>query len=215
MKMPDMSMFEDDESSYWNEPDAVLTNIVAAYVNVMDMPIGITLFVKGMVISGTLVSEREYLKRLTATFTDMAKQVIQPKTKKEREVVEDMFNFQELEEGWYPDDDGRLNGDEEDVPDELATSAQVFDNDVDADEDDDRFDFDLDVEEMPPTIRHLHLTDVSIVTPQPTIAFGQGPMPYLRMRLTMVDGWILGHSAPYDNFEPYDDDDESDKTILH
>ena len=211
MKMPDMRMFEDDESSYWNEPDTVLTNIVAAFVNVMDMPIGITLFVKGMVISGTLVSEREYLQRLSATFTDMAKQVIQPKTKKEREVVEDMFNFQELEEGWYPDDDDTT---EDEIPTQ-STQAEVLDTDDDTDDDDASFDLNLDVDEMPPTIRHLHLTDVSIVTPQPTIAFGQGPMPYLRMRLTMVDGWILGHSAPYDNFEPYDDDDEADKTVLH
>ena len=154
MSFPDFGGFEDEESSYWQEPDTVLTNIVAVFVNMMDMPIGVTLFVKGMVISGTLVSEREYLKRLSSTFTDMAKRVIQPKNKKEQQALEEMFNFQEMEEGWYPEDD------EEDEIDVEAMDSEEGD--------DESYDLGFDPEQIPPVIRHLHLTDVSIVSPQPS-----------------------------------------------
>lgn len=211
MNFSDFEAFDDNENGYWQEPDVVLTSIVSTFVNIMDMPIGVTLFVKGMVISGTLVSEREYLKRLSAAFTDMAKRAIQPKTKKEREAVEEMFNFQELEEGWYPDSD--------DDDENIENADEIVDQDA-APEDEasgeNEFELPFDPEQVPPMIRHLHLTDVSIVTPQPTITFGEGPMPYMRLRLTMVDGWILGHSTPFDGFEPFASDDGNDSgTILH
>ncbi|MDX1996012.1 MAG: hypothetical protein SF029_26775 [bacterium] len=99
MKQPD---FDFDESAFWLEPDFVLADIVTTMVNLMELPIGITLFIKGAVLTGTLVSEREYLAALTEMFTSLAKQSFRPTGSKEVEEIEDAFSFQEMAETELP-----------------------------------------------------------------------------------------------------------------
>jgi hypothetical protein len=53
-------MFNDymGEAGFWQEPDPFLVDLVSGFVNKGGMELGITLFMKGQVITGTLVSER-------------------------------------------------------------------------------------------------------------------------------------------------------------
>ena len=57
-----------DSSSYWHEPDFLLADIVHMLVNLAGLEIGVTLFVKGMTLTGILTSEESYLKDLSDTF---------------------------------------------------------------------------------------------------------------------------------------------------
>ena len=178
-----------DETTLWLEPDTVLANVITAMVNMMGMPIGITLFIKGTVISGTLVSEKEYLEKLTEVFQSAAKQSINPNNKEEAEIIEEIFDFTKL------GDNNLLFGDEDEEAD---------DEDVDSA-----------VEDIPVYIRYLHIRDFSILTPNPPLSFGASSFPILRIRLTAIDGWMLGHSTPHD-FEVNDFGDKPDKgEVLH
>lgn len=176
-----------DETTLWLEPDTVLANVITAMVNMMGMPIGITLFVKGTVISGTLVSEQEYLEKLTEVFQSAAKQSISPNNKEESEIIEEIFDFTKL-------------GD---------NNLFVADEDTDDDE------IDSEPEDTPLYIRYLHIRDFSILTPNPPLSFGSSSFPILRLRLTAIDGWMLGQSTPHD-FDVNEFGDNPDKgEVLH
>lgn len=200
--MMDFDDFGYDEAAYWLEPDMVLTNIVSALVNMLEIPVGVTVSMRGMVISGTLVSERQYLKLLTETFTSMAKRSVDPKDKDEIEAIEDAFDFTELAEGWYPQ-----------TPAQADEDKETSDTDTDDDEDNEDFPFKMfEPEELPPPIRHLHLTDITVLTPQPGITFSQSAFPIMRIRLTAIDGWMLGQASPVDDVIG---DDSASGTVLH
>jgi hypothetical protein len=161
-------------------------------VNLMGMPIGMTLMTKGMTVSGTLVSEAEYLESLSKTFSDMMKQAVQPESKEEKEAIEDAFDFGQLAEGFYPPSIVGADDDESFDPD------------------------DFDPEALPPPIRHLHLKDVKILTPNPPINFGGGVLPIMRIRLTSIDGWMLGHAeAQDDDLLPIPPDANNSDEVLH
>lgn len=156
MKHPEL---EFDESAFWLEPDFVLADIIASLVNLMELPVGVTLFIKGMVLTGMLVSEREYLDALSDTFTTLARQSFRPSDAKEVEDLEAAFSYRDMTEH----------------------DPAAVEEDADA---------------LPP-VRFLHLKDPMILTPQPGISFGHSGFPILRLRLTMVDGWMLGQSMPF------------------
>ena len=181
-----------DEATLWLEPDTVLANVITAMVNMMGMPIGITLFVKGVVISGTLVSEREYLEKLTEVFQSAAKQSISPSNDEETKIIEEIFDFTKLK-------DSNL----------FSTHDDADDNEPDDDDKDDEDD-----ENVPLYIRYLHISDFSILTPNPPLTFAGSTFPILRIRMASIDGWMLGQATPMD-FEQ-DFADNSDKNeILH
>src|SRR5262245_2288210 len=116
-------------------------------VNKAGMQLGVTLFLKGIVITGTLISEREYLKALSEAFVTQAKKSAPSKlSKDELKAIQDTFDFTTLTEDSYPDQSD-LSGDDED--------------------DDDDFDPDDDIGST--SIRHLHLKDPAILSPQPSI----------------------------------------------
>jgi len=152
--------FDFSEAGYWLEPDFVLADIVATLVNAVGLSIGITLFMKGTVISGLLVSEDEYLHALS----DMFNQVANPP---QGEDVDNLFDFTGLKES--TDMDG------------------LFDSAADDDE--------INLLEDAPPIRHLHIRDVVVLSPQPSLVFGHSQMPIVRIRLTTIDGWMLGQAA--------------------
>jgi hypothetical protein len=96
-------------------------------------------------------------------------------TKEELKATEDVFDFSHLAEDVDP--------------------SQLY---PDADDEDDDEDFDLD--DMPmPAIRHLHLKDPVILQPQPSISFTHSQISIVRIRLTAIDGWMIGKVAVEDD----------------
>jgi hypothetical protein len=172
---------------YWLEPDHVLADIVAGMVNTMELPVGVTLIVKGMVLTGTLVSEREYLETLTDVFTSIARRSFEPKTKKDSDAIEEAFDFTHMAES-----SPAVSQD-----DDHNEDAGMDDVDMDLDDDDD----------ITLPVRYLHLKDALILNPQPVMSFAPSLLPIMRLRLTVIDGWMLGHATPMDS--PDDDEDVS------
>lgn len=170
-------LYEFDESSFWLEPDAVLTDIVMALVNVMGIPIGVTLFMKGMILSGILVSEQEYLSSLTDTFRSLIRASVEDD--KFSQQVDDLLDFTPMAET-------SLELDEEEEQDDEEYPTLV-----------------------PSPIRYLHLRDVVMLSPFPSMGFNQSILPIMRVKLTAVDGWLLGQAAGVD------EEESSDKPILH
>ncbi|GEM_PF-638118 len=168
-----------DMNAYWNEPDFLLADIVNMMVNVAELEIGVTLFVKGMTLTGTLTSERQYLRDLTHTFRSRIKiKTSKNKASKEDQAtVDDMFDFTHLSESRIAQE---LDDDNAGVPDHF------------------------------PTVRFLHLKNPLVVGQNGIIDFGQGPAPYIRLRLSLVDGWMLGEVATPEMF-----DNNSSGDILH
>lgn len=167
----------DEPIDFWGEPDFLLADIVQMMVNLMGMEIGVTLFIKGMVMTGLLVSEKEYLKSLSEVFRSRIHFNEKAMSKKERDEFDKMFDFTRLSES----DMGMAMNEEEGLP--------PFD---------------------PTPIRFLHLKNPMMIAPQ-AMSFGHGALPIIRMRLSMVDGWMLGEAISTEMFE--DEDDEPD--ILH
>ncbi|MEP7293243.1 MAG: hypothetical protein ABI835_15775 [Chloroflexota bacterium] len=162
--MTDLSDF--DQAAYWSEPDFLLTDLVSLMANRADSQLGVTLMVKGAILTGTLVGEREYLRRVNDAFKRMARDTMPKPTQEDLDSIEEAFGFDELVEDIYP------NGDGEEMPTE-----------VEADE--------IDLNEGSP-IRHLHLKDPVIIYPGSTLSFMDSALPILRIRLAAIDGWMLG-----------------------
>jgi hypothetical protein len=172
------------EMGFWQEPDFLLSDLISMLVNRTGIQLGITIMVRGMVVSGVLVSEREYLAELSKYFQDQAKDAIREimasAPKKEVRAMlkeaEEAWDFTYLTEDAYPDDN-------------------IEDDD---DEDEEEPDFPPDFSE----IRHLHLKDVEIVFPAPGLEFAQTRIPTWRIRLTSIDGWLVGRSVSHMEFPP-------------
>jgi hypothetical protein len=167
-----MSDFSPNDFS-WQEPDFILSYLVSSMVNLVGVQIGVTIMLKGMVITGTLVGEREYLNAISEMFTSQIQSSLRGLSKDEREAAEEAFDLTDLFEDFYPEE---------------------------RDDDDD---------EQPgiTPILHMHLRDPIVLFPQPAIGFTESIVPILRIRLTSVDGWMLGRA----NIIPPMDSDE----ILH
>jgi hypothetical protein len=154
-----------DLAAYWSEPDFLLTDLVSLMANRADSQLGVTLMVKGAVLTGTLVGEREYLRRINDMFKRMARETLTKPTKEELKSIDEAFGFDELIEDSYPEPSLEEEG-------ELETDE-------------------VDLEESSP-IRHLHLKDPIIIYPGSTLSFIDSALPILRIRLAAIDGWMLG-----------------------
>lgn len=157
-----------DEENFWQEPDFLLSYLVSSLVNLSGAPLGITLMVKGVVITGTLISERDYLSTLSRMLQTQIRRSLSGITEEERKMAESAFDLNDLTEDFYP-----TEGDEVD---------------------------EVDIH----PIQYLHLRDPLIVSPQPSVGFTQGAFPVMRIRMTTIDGWILGTSLP--GFPDFADD---------
>ncbi len=153
-------LFDDDDFT-WHEPDFLLSYLISSLVNVGGAPLGVTLMMKGIIITGTLISEKEYLDSLSDMLQSQVREALASLPAEDRKMAEDAFDFRELTEDLYPEED----------------------------DDDD---------EVPDTLFFLHLKNPLVVTPQPSIGFSSGPFPVMRIRLTHIDGWMLGASIPDD-----------------
>ena len=171
--------YEDfDMSSFWQEPDFILADIVHLMVNLAGLEIGVTLFVKGMTITGVLTSEENYLKDLSDTFRRRVQVNKQHMTKAEQEEFDSMFDFTHLGE---------------------STISQQLDEEG------------IHVPSRMASIRFLHIKNPLLVVSQGVVNFAHGDAPYIRLRLSMIDGWMLGEAVTPDLF--LDDDDENE--VLH
>jgi hypothetical protein len=191
MEFDDMfdSMFESD-AAFWQEPDFLLSNIVSLMANKMDSQLGVTLLVRGLIMTGTLSGEKEYLTAVNNMFKSIAKDSLVKPSKEDLEAVDEAFIFDELTEDTYPNFA---------PPDKNNDYSNDDDDDFD---DDDELELDdIDVAQ----IRHLHLKDPVIIYPQSALSLTESPLPIIRIRLTEVDGWMMGRMAVM----PMDDDDDS------
>lgn len=146
----------------WEEPDVVLAYLVSSLVNMGGAPLGVTLMVRGTIITGTLMSEREYLDTLSHMLQAQVRDVLAALPEEDRQQAENAFDLRAFEEDFYPENDD----DEDDVP----------------------------VTEL----MYLHLKNPLVISPQPTIGFGGGALPVMRVRMANIDGWMMGASLPED-----------------
>jgi len=157
--------------NYWDEPDFVLTYIVTALVNGIGMEIGVTLMMRGLVVSGTLVSEETYLDALTRTLQDQVSFTKDNVPNDARTALKDVLDMRPMTEF---DKTDVFEPAEEDEAGEKALPP-------------------LDtLEDMPPPVQHLHLKDPMIVVGEPPISFGEGSDMIVRLRMTTIDGWMIG-----------------------
>lgn len=176
-----MNFLGDD--SHWDEPDFMLSYIITALVNGTGMELGVTLMLRGLVISGTLVSEQTYLEKVTETLmnqVDLSK-VDMPEQVKESLLA--LLDLRKMTE--FNIDDYIMEDEVDDMEDEDWEEAE--------DDDEDWEDDDLD---MPPPLQFLHLKDPLMLAGDPPIGFGEGSDVVLRLRLTSIDGWMLGRLTP-------------------
>ncbi len=171
-----------DDSDFWQEPDFLLADLVSGFVNKGGMELGITLFVKGLVLTGTLTSEQDYLKAISGMFASQAKKSLVNPSKQEIKNTEEVFDFTGLAEDvdlteLYGERD--VEFDDDPIPDEHEFEAP----EETEDEEEDR---------TMPSIRYLHLKDPVIIQPQPAVSFTHTQVSILRVKLTNIDGWMVG-----------------------
>jgi hypothetical protein len=164
--------------SYWQEPDFLLSNLVSLMANKLDSQLGITLLVKGVIMTGTLVGEREYLVLVNNLFKAIARDSMVGASKEDLKSMDEAFIFDEMTEDIYPDE-----YDEDEAEEAIE-------------------DFDITM------IRHLHLKDPVIVFPHGILSLTESPLPIMRIRLTTIDGWLMGRMAIMDGEDSEDDEDE-------
>jgi hypothetical protein len=160
---------ESSETYSWMEPDFVLSYLVSALVNLAGAPLGMTLLVKGTILTGTLVSEREYLTILSDMLQSQIRRTLTGLSEEEREIAESAFDLTDLIEDFYPNMGDEGDDDEEDDLDSMIGVNPIY---------------------------HLHLKDPIIISPQPSITFSDGVFPVMRIRIANIDGWMMGASIP-------------------
>ncbi len=175
----------------WDEPDHVLMYIVTGLVNGMGVELGVTLMMRGMVVSGTLISEEAYLDVITDMLTSqMNITEAPPELKKILTEAVDLRGLAEFDMDEYMD----YYGEDNDDTDEEKADADDFD-------------------EVPPpsVVMYLHLKDPVIISPEPSLGFPMGQGPLMRLRMASIDGWTIGRTMVGDAGADNDADDE----VLH
>lgn len=169
-----MDKFFPELDDYWREPDFLLRDVVSFMANKLNSNIGVTLMVRGAVMTGTLVGEREYLTGVNGLFKRMARETLTKPSDEDLASIDEAFNYDTMTEDLYP-------GDEEVEVEEEAFESQP--------------------------VRYLHLRDPIIIYPGATMSFHESPLPIMRIRLTEVEGWMLGRIMVMSNNDL--DQDES------
>ena len=182
------------DSDFWQEPDFLLADLVSGFVNKGGMELGITLFVKGLVLTGTLTSEQEYLKAISGMFAAQAKKSLVNPSKQEIKNTEEVFDFTGLAEDvdlneMYGDDEVKAEA----KPEQADVAVAPEPDEVDPDDDD----------RTMPSIRYLHLKDPVIIQPQPAVSFTHTQVSILRVKLTTIDGWMVGKVTVDDDLSDF------------
>lgn len=100
----------------WEEPDLILSYLVSSLVNMGGAPLGVTLMIGGTVITGTLMSEREYLDTLSGMLQSQVRDALAALPENEREAAESAFDLRDLTEDFYPDVEADDDDDDDEVP---------------------------------------------------------------------------------------------------
>ncbi|MFZ4814412.1 MAG: hypothetical protein ACOYL5_07750 [Phototrophicaceae bacterium] len=178
-----------------NEPDFILNYIVAGLVNGIGVEIGITLMLRGLVMTGTMVSEKTYLEGVTKTLTEQI-DFNDPNTPPEvRESIRQILDLRDLTEF--------------SMADYMMANAAQMEEYEDDDEDDD-FDDDDYAPDIPPPLQYLHIKDPMMLAGDPPVAFSEGSGVVIRIRMQSIDGWMLGRllpNTPPDDFLDFGGDD--------
>ncbi len=98
---------DNSEAAFWQEPDLLLGLLVSFLANKLSAEFGITLMVRGTVLTGTLVSERTYLTLVSDLFKSLAHQAIGEPEGEVAKALEAAFDFADMAEDA---DDGRADG---------------------------------------------------------------------------------------------------------
>ncbi|MBL8164615.1 MAG: hypothetical protein JNJ61_21675 [Anaerolineae bacterium] len=202
------------DNEFWLEPDFFLSELVSGFVNRGGMELGITLFVHGTVITGTLVSEQVYLQSMSEMFVTQAKRALYKPTKNDIETTESVFDFTHMAEDFSPEEIREL------VEQRAAAFANRKPEDVKADDDKDDEDLDdVDFDELDDAdysrVRHLHLKDPLVLHPQNPVSYSHGQVSILRLRLTAIDGWMIGKVTLEENDSLDDFPPPPPNTIKH
>lgn len=158
---------EFDPAAFWQEPDFLLTELVSLFANALDAELGITLIMGGAIISGTLIGERAYLKAVNGLVKRLSREMLDQPTADDLDAITGVFEPDRLVEDLLPA-----------VTSENGTTAEI----------------ETDLLTQPPPLRYLHLKDPILVKPGVTLSFSGSELPILRVRLTQVEGWIVGHA---------------------
>lgn len=158
---------EFDPVAFWQEPDILLTELVSLFANSLDAELGVTLMVGGAVISGTLIGERAYLKAVNGMVRRLTRELLEKPSAEELDAVAGVFDPDRLTEDLLPA-----------VLQENGASADI----------------ETDLLNQTPPLRYLHLRDPILVQPGSMLSFADSELPIMRVRLTHVEGWIVGHA---------------------
>ena len=204
----DMDDFFMSDGSYWQAPDFILTDIITTMVNMMEMPVGITIFMKGMIVSGSLVSERQYLGSLSAVFQALASASFEgaEDDTEMKDELHRLFDFTKLTENDY----SIMDEDEDEQPDTVLEDESDFDLEMD----EDTFDFDefYDMKKSSVVpVRFMHLRDAMVLYPGASIGFRHSILPIIRIRINSIDGWILGQALDASEL----DGDDEPRPMVH
>ncbi|MCL4248156.1 MAG: hypothetical protein KJ065_08420 [Anaerolineae bacterium] len=94
-----------DDAQYWNEPDFLLGLLVSFLANKLNAEFGITLMVRGTVMTGTLVSEHAYLGRMNELFKTIARSSLIDPSDEDLGALEEAFGFEDMAEDVYTRDE--------------------------------------------------------------------------------------------------------------
>lgn len=188
-----MPMVADD----WHEPDVILSYLVTTLVNGMGLEIGMTMVVNGLVMSGTLISEKAYLDIMTETLQSQISFDDKKVPEEVQEALADLLDLRPMAEF-----------DPEEIAERMQAVEDMFEvDDEEDDDDDDDFDVD-DFDDIPeiPVIHYAHIKDPVMVAGEPPVSFGEGSRVVMRIRLASIDSWMLGRlmSSLDDDFSDFD-----------
>ncbi|MCL4253106.1 MAG: hypothetical protein KJ043_04930 [Anaerolineae bacterium] len=205
----DMDDFFMSDGSYWQAPDFILTDIITTMVNMMEMPVGITIFMKGMIVSGSLVSERQYLGSLSAVFQALASASFEgaEDDAEMKDELHRLFDFTKLTENDYS-----MMDEDEDDPQPDTPLEDESDFDLEMDEESFDFDefYDMKKSSVVP-VRFMHLRDAMVLYPGASIGFRHSILPIIRIRINSIDGWILGQALDASEL----DGDDEPRPMVH
>ncbi|MBL8147888.1 MAG: hypothetical protein JNL34_16035 [Anaerolineae bacterium] len=163
---------EFDPAAFWQEPDFLLTELVSLFANALDAELGITLMVGGAIVSGSLIGERAYLKAVNGLVKRLSREMLDKPTREDLEAITGVFEPDRLVEDLLP----------------AVTSANGETTEIETD-----------LLNQPPPLRYLHLKDPILIQPGTAINFAGSELPIMRVRLTQVEGWIVGHANVMSN----------------
>jgi hypothetical protein len=188
----------DSSNNYWDEPDFILTYIVTALVNGMGIEVGVTVTVRGLVMSGTLVSEQAYLDNLTTmlqTQIDFGDPDAPPEAREALNNILDLRMMTEFDpEGIFKPLTDQLDTPPDDSLDDV--SAPLGQPSGDDPFSEDMLEDLLEDVDMPPPLQFAHLKDPLVLSGEPPVSFGEGSDVILRVRLTSIDSWMIGRLLP-------------------